>query len=210
MKDGDCCGSRGAARMRCGAPPAASPGAAAAGRRCESSAACEALRDLPNLTITTAKVVAADGETPSYCYVRGTIPPGIAYHVQLPLPDNWNGRFLKYGDGTKDGDLDYADHRLAEGYAVANSNMGHDAGAEPGAWFAFDNRQAEIDFGYRAVHLTANAGKAVVAPTTSVPRRVRTSKAARRAAAKGSSKRSVFRTTSTASSPAHPCSCIRS
>ena len=30
-------------------------------------------------------------------------------------------------------------------------------------WFAFDNRQAEIDFGYRAVHLTANAGKAVVA-----------------------------------------------
>ena len=128
-----------------------------------NAAACEALRDLPNLTITTAKVVAADGETPSYCYVRGTIPPGIAYHVQLPLPDNWNGRFLKYGDGTKDGDLDYADHRLAEGYAVANSNMGHDAGAEPGAWFAFDNRQAEIDFGYRAVHLTANAGKAVVA-----------------------------------------------
>ena len=95
--------------------------------------------------------------------MRGAIPPGIAYHVQLPLPDNWNGRFLKYGDGTKDGDLDYADHRLAEGYAVANSNMGHDAGAEPGAWFAFDNRQAEIDFGYRAVHLTANAGKAVVA-----------------------------------------------
>ena len=41
--------------------------------------------------------------------------------------------------------------------------MGHDAAAEPGSWYAFDNRQAEIDFGYRAVHLTANAGKAVVA-----------------------------------------------
>ena len=145
----------------CGAPPAANPSGAVTVDA--NAAACEAVRDLPNLTITTAKIIAASGTVPSYCYVRGTIPPGIAYHVQLPLPDNWNGRFLKYGDGTKDGDLDYADHRLAEGYAVANSNMGHDVGSEPGAWFAFDNRQAEIDFGYRAVHLTANAGKAVVA-----------------------------------------------
>jgi feruloyl esterase len=145
----------------CGAPPSASSEGAAA--VVADAARCAALRDLPNLTITMAKIVAADADTPSYCYVRGAIPPGIAYHVQLPLAANWNGRFLKYGDGTKDGDLDYADHRLAEGYAVANSNMGHDAGAEPGAWFAFDNRQAEIDFGYRAVHLTANAGKAIVA-----------------------------------------------
>ena len=144
----------------CGAPPAASPGASAAD---PDRAACEALLELPNLTITLARLVEARGETPRYCYVRGTIPPGIVYHVQLPLPASWNGRFLKYGDGTKDGDLDFADHRLAQGYAVANSNMGHDAGSEPGAWFAFDNRQAEIDFAYRAVHLTANAGKSVVA-----------------------------------------------
>ncbi|HSH75099.1 MAG TPA: tannase/feruloyl esterase family alpha/beta hydrolase, partial [Longimicrobiales bacterium] len=69
---------------------------------------------------------------------------------------------LMWGDGGKDGDLDFADHRLAEGYAVANTNMGHDAGAEPGSSFAFDNRQAEIDFGYRAVHLTVVAGKEIV------------------------------------------------
>jgi feruloyl esterase len=141
--------------------PSAAPAADAVAD--DGRGACEALLNLPNLTITMAKLVAADGETPRHCYVRGTIPPGIVYHVQLPLPESWNGRFLKYGDGTKDGDLDYADHRLAQGYAVANSNMGHDAGAEPGSWFAFDNRQAEIDFGYRAVHLTANAGKSVVA-----------------------------------------------
>jgi len=126
-------------------------------------AACAALLGLPNLTITMARVVEAAGSTPRYCYVRGAIPPGIVYHVQLPLSQNWNGRFLKWGDGTKDGDLDFADHRLAQGYAVANSNMGHDNGAEPGAWFAFDNRQAEIDFGYRAVHLTVNAAKTVIA-----------------------------------------------
>jgi feruloyl esterase len=149
-----------AAVAGCGAPPAASPAAEAAD---PDRAACEALRELPNLTITLARLVEAADDTPRHCYVRGTIPPGIVYHVQLPLRASWNGRFLKYGDGSKDGDLDFADHRLAQGYAVANSNMGHDSGSEPGSWFAFDNRQAEIDFAYRAVHLTSNAGKNVVA-----------------------------------------------
>ncbi len=124
--------------------------------------ACEALTRTTNLTITSAEIVPATDTTPSYCYAKGLISPGISYHVQLPLPANWNGRFLKWGDGGKDGDLDFADHRLAEGYAVANSNMGHDNGAEPGASFAFDNRQAEIDFGYRAVHLTVNAAKTLI------------------------------------------------
>ena len=101
------------------------------------------------------------GET-SYCYVRGILPPAIGFHLQLPLPGNWNGRFLNLGDGGKDGDLDFADHFVAEGYPVANSNTGHDSGAEPGASFGFNNRQAEINFGYRAVHLTVNAAKTVI------------------------------------------------
>jgi feruloyl esterase len=128
----------------------------------EQERGCQALVDTPNLTITSARLREADGGTPDYCYVKGTIPPAIQYHVQLPLPQNWNGRFLKWGDGGTDGDLDFADERVAQGYAVANSNMGHDNGSEPGASFAFDNRQAEIDFGYRAAHLTANAGKTLV------------------------------------------------
>lgn len=124
---------------------------------------CEALTDAADLTITSARVLDAVGDVPSYCYVRGAVSPGIRYHVQLPLPDDWNGRFLHWGDGGKDGDLDHADHRLSQGYAVANSNMGHDSGSEPGASFAFRNRQAEIDFGYRAVHTTVTAAKTLVA-----------------------------------------------
>ena len=124
--------------------------------------ACEALVGTLNLTLTSAQLVAATDSTPQYCYVKGIISPGIVFHVQLPLPGNWNGRFLKWGDGGKDGDLDFADHRVAEGYAVANSNLGHDNGSEPEASFGYNNRQAEIDFGYRAVHLTANAGKTVI------------------------------------------------
>ena len=56
----------------------------------------------------------------------------------------------------------FSDQRLAQGYAAVNSNTGHDTGSEPGASFGFNNRQAEIDFGHRAVHLTAVAAKAVV------------------------------------------------
>ena len=43
---------------------------------------------------------------PTYCHAKGIISPAISWHVQLPLPANWNGRFLKWGDGGKDGDLD--------------------------------------------------------------------------------------------------------
>jgi len=122
---------------------------------------CAALLESRNLTLTSARIrTTADG-TP-HCYVRGIIYPAIHYHVQLPLPGNWNGRFLQWGDGGKDGDLDFADHRVAEGYAVANSNTGHDTGTEPGSSFGFNNRQSEIDFGHRAVHLTVMAGKTLV------------------------------------------------
>lgn len=123
--------------------------------------ACESLLDGRNLTLTSARIRTGSNGT-SYCYVRGIIHPAIHYHVQLPLPDNWNGRFLQWGDGGKDGDLDFAEHRVAEGYAVANSNTGHDSGTEPGSVFGLNNRQSEIDFGHRAVHLTVMAGKTLV------------------------------------------------
>jgi feruloyl esterase len=103
-----------------------------------------------------------DQSDSAYCYVRGIISPAIHFHAQLPLPENFNGRFLQWGDGGKDGDLDFANHRVAEGYAVTNSNTGHDSGTEPGSAFGYNNRQAEIDFGYRAVHLTVMAGKTLV------------------------------------------------
>ena len=124
-----------------------------------AAAACEALADLRSLTITSARLVESESTGATYCYVRGILSPAIGFHTQLPLPENWNGRYLTWGDGGKDGDLDIADARVAEGYAVANSNTGHDNGAEPGSSFGWNNRQAEIDFGYRAVHLTTAAGK---------------------------------------------------
>jgi feruloyl esterase len=127
----------------------------------DETAACEALGLVAGLTILSARIMPSDNSVPAHCYVRGLIAPAIHYHVQLPLSGDWNKRFLMWGDGGKDGDLDFANHRLAEGYVVANSNTGHDNLTEPGSQFGFNNRQAEIDFGYRAVHLTTLAGKAL-------------------------------------------------
>lgn len=124
--------------------------------------ACLALTDVPNLSIASATIRQSNAGAKPYCYVKGSVAPGIRYHVQLPLPEDWNGRFLHWGDGGVDGDLDFADHRVRQGYAVANSNLGHDAGSEPGYSFAFHNKQAEIDFGYRAVHVTVTAAKTLI------------------------------------------------
>jgi len=123
---------------------------------------CEALLDTANLTITRAVVRQASGTIPAHCYIQGTIDSRIRFHMQLPYVEAWNGRLLNIGDGGKDGQLNFANNRLAEGYAVANSNTGHDSGAEPRATFAQDDLAAVIDFGHRAIHLTANASKAVV------------------------------------------------
>ena len=141
---------------------AATAGIHAPVARAEDGVACEALLEMDDLTITYARRKPATQGTPSHCYVRGTLAGSVRFHMQLPERAAWNGRLVNIGDGGKDGDLDYADHRVAQGYAVANSNTGHDASATPGASFARDDRRALIDFAYRAVHLTANASKAVV------------------------------------------------
>lgn len=94
---------------------------------------CERLVAMPNVTITRAAPMAASNTVPAHCYIQGTIAGRIRFHMQLPSAANWNGRLLNIGDGGKDGQLDFADHRLAQGYAVANSNTGHDNGSEPRA-----------------------------------------------------------------------------
>ena len=69
-----------------------------------------------------------DGSSCCYCEHHQS-RDSLSYTITAAA--NWNGRFLQWGDGGKDGDLDFANHRLAQGYAVTNSNMGHDNGVEP-------------------------------------------------------------------------------
>jgi len=131
-------------------------------RPADDEAACAALREMADVTVTYAVMKPATATAPPHCYVQGNIQGRIRFHMQLPMRAGWNGKLVNIGDGGKDGDLDFADNYVAEGYATANSNMGHDAGSSPGATFAYENLESVIDFGHRAVHLTANASKAIV------------------------------------------------
>ena len=128
----------------------------------DQTAHCESMINTRNLTLYRAEWRPGDERFPPHCHVQGLIAPGITWYVQLPPPEAWNGRFLHWGDGGHDGDLDYAPHRVAQGYAVANSNMGHDSGSQPGATWAFNNRQAEIVYGYRHLEVTTAAAKRAI------------------------------------------------
>ncbi len=110
--------------------------------------------------------VAAVGEMPSFCRVKGLIAPEVAFELSLPL--NWNGRFYMFGNGGHAGEDLEAPNRVAErnaalraGFAVAQTNTGHDARAEPAASFGFNNTAKTVDYAFRAVHLTAETAKRI-------------------------------------------------
>ena len=121
-----------------------------------------ACRDLinksdPDNSIVSATLLSAE---PEMCVVRGVISPEVQYIVYLPT--RWNGRFYMHGNGDYAGEsLDHETGHLARlravrhGFIAAFTNTGHDAASEPGGTWAHNNLQKEIDFGYRAVHLTA-------------------------------------------------------
>ena len=108
-------------------------------------------------TLTSATLVAAAGQIPEYCRVLGFITTGDAdegfntVRFAVNLPTLWNGRFVALGDGGHDGVVSTSTVRLSQGYATANSDLGHDATVFPGATFAFNDRPREIDYGWRAV-----------------------------------------------------------
>ncbi|MEP7314888.1 MAG: tannase/feruloyl esterase family alpha/beta hydrolase, partial [Pseudomonadota bacterium] len=108
-------------------------------------------------------VAAADG-VPAHCRLTGMFTPEVAFEVNLPA--NWNGRFYMFGNGGHAGegldDPGRAAQRataLKSGFAVAQTNTGHDARSEPGASFGYNNQQKLVDYAFRAVNLTASTAK---------------------------------------------------
>lgn len=116
--------------------------------------------------VTEAKLVAPDGDVPAYCDVRGYVNPSVGIGLKLPVA-NWNGKFLEMGCGGSCGTLfsSYSenlghdcDQGLRKGYACVATDQGHQ-----GTDFAWskNNLQAQIDYAFRAVHVTSIAGKAI-------------------------------------------------
>jgi feruloyl esterase len=132
--------------------------------------ACESLRETASsadVTVLSATVVAAEGDAPGYCRVRGVIAPEVQFDVNLP--GAWNRRFYMFGNGGYAGeDLDAPGRRntrhaaLRAGFVVASTNTGHDAVREPLGTFAASIPKT-IDYAFRAVHRTVEESKRITA-----------------------------------------------
>ncbi len=120
-----------------------------------------------NVQILAAEQLAADDALPAHCKVTGVIGPEINF--ELLLPQDWNGKFLMGGGGGFVGSVQNQaqDGRgggptpLERGYATAGTDTGHQGSGIQAAW-ALHNEERELNFGHRAVHLTAEVVKGIV------------------------------------------------
>jgi hypothetical protein len=155
---------------------------------CESIAALK----LATTTITAAQVVAAGAfkpplpaspavlksfeSLPAFCRVQGVIQPSsdshIEFEVWLPM-SGWNGKYFGVGNGGFAGSIIYTNGPLASsnipglrealvaGYVTSSTDTGHQGTATDGKW-ALGHPEQIVDFGYRAVHETAEMSKAII------------------------------------------------
>ena len=89
--------------------------------------------------------------------------PAVKFEVWLPLAD-WNGKFQGVGNGANAGSIGYGAMATAlrRGYATASTDTGHaTTNARDGSW-AVGHPELLVDFGYRAIHVTADNGKKIV------------------------------------------------
>ena len=121
------------------------------------------LADAPT-HINSAKLIEATAGKPAYCEVEGYVAPQVGILMWLPA-EKWNGRFLEVGCGGFCGTTAFimmCEDPLKRGYACITTDMGHRANEVAGLEWAYNNPQAVMDFAFRATHVTALAGKAIV------------------------------------------------
>src|SRR5262245_17155744 len=140
-----------------------------------AAATCQSLASLKlaDTVITIAQPVAAGEFTPprngakpvpvAFCRIAGKIKPtsdsDIGFELWLPA-SGWTGRYESVGNGGFAGSIRYDSmlNPLLGGSAVASTDDGHSGGGS--AW-ALGHPEKVIDYGYRAVHLTAEIAKAI-------------------------------------------------
>jgi feruloyl esterase len=146
--------------------------------------ACEALRTVavPNTTLSVVERVAAGqfqspvpdlpfqpptnySALPSFCRVAGVLTPSADSQIgfELWLPETgWNGKFLQVGNGGAAGAIVYPPlaETLLRGYAVANTDTGHQAAGGDFSW-ASGHPEKVTDYAYRAVHELTLAARAL-------------------------------------------------
>lgn len=136
------------------------------------STSCQSMLSLsiPETELASATVVAETATFPAHCRVVGVThgEPGSNVGVEVRLPEIWNGKLLFT---TRQGYIGafppvgnaVVTIGLARHYAIVTTDSGHASSSILDASFGLNNRPAEIDFGYRAVHLAKVVGSTIIA-----------------------------------------------
>ena len=131
--------------------------------RARANCARMATLTIPNTQITSSELILASDDLPEYCLVVGVVSPAVGFEVRLPT--RWNQKLYFAGNGAFAGsipDIDFeTSFGLKRGYATAATNTGHQGDPLDASW-ALDNRPAEIDYGYRSVHVTTLVAKILI------------------------------------------------
>ncbi|MBL8266872.1 tannase/feruloyl esterase family alpha/beta hydrolase, partial [Steroidobacter sp.] len=104
---------------------------------------------------------------PAFCRVVGVATPTpqskVGFEVWLP-EQNWSGRYVQAGNGGLAGIIFHPllAQLLQRGHATASTDNGHQAIPIDGTW-AIGQPEKVRDFAERAVHVTSDIAKAVVA-----------------------------------------------
>jgi feruloyl esterase len=116
-------------------------------------------------------LIDADGATPAYCRVDGTIAPSLNFEIRLP--DAWNGKLYYGGCGGYDGVLPQLSvPAIAAGYVEVVSDSGHRDETGMSAAFAWNDTFAANLFGSLSVPtVMATALKVVTAAYGAPPTR---------------------------------------
>lgn len=135
----------------------------------QSGSQCSALTkaDFYNIQDAPTQILEAGLVTPGksnvpYCLVAGYVAPQVGFELKLP-ESNWNGKLVAVGNAGWGGGIDSSacDAHVRSGYACVASDTGH-KGTGIEAFWARDNLAAQVDFGFRSVHVVLLAAKAIV------------------------------------------------
>ena len=118
---------------------------------------------LPDVTIDSAKhfYAGANRAKVDHVQVLGMIGGNIGF--ELLLPDQWNARFVMGGGGLFVGEIQNAARSsVNDGYATVGTDTGHRSPSRYLADWAYLDLEAQLNFGYLAVHRTAEVARAMV------------------------------------------------
>jgi hypothetical protein len=120
---------------------------------------------LPDVVLESAAPEAPDAKQPArsadYVTVKGII--GGNNRFELLLPERWNGRFVMGGGGGFVGSVqNSARDSVKLGYATVGTDTGHEWQPGTSAEWAYTNLEAQVNFGFLAVHRTAEVAKAII------------------------------------------------